>query len=170
MASNTSNNTKPEYAAVAMIELEGTLTCSVCLDIFKSPQVLQCQHSLCRACAQVLMHNNQVLCPECREVTEEARIKTNFSLQSVSEWYKKEHEKQPADTLCTKAVNTSSSGSKKLKKQDSKNVCVLCDMNEALFYCQTCERCLCSVCRQSHVKITACKEDDAEKMQTTSCR
>ncbi|KAK7486454.1 hypothetical protein BaRGS_00022255 [Batillaria attramentaria] len=50
------------------------LTCSLCLGQFNNPKFLQCYHSFCERCLTALVQNSarrtQVICPECRQVTQ----------------------------------------------------------------------------------------------------
>ena len=52
------------------------LECAICLERFKEPKVLACQHSYCRKCLKRLVADVdgrrdmfQVKCPECRRKT-----------------------------------------------------------------------------------------------------
>lgn len=50
-------------------QLEQMLTCAICLDKFKNPRLLPCQHSFCGdACMEGLVDyaRRQIKCPECR--------------------------------------------------------------------------------------------------------
>ena len=54
-------------------ELKQEITCPLCLDIFKEPKLLSCDHVYCRSpCLEVLLvrsKNSTISCPECRVVT-----------------------------------------------------------------------------------------------------
>lgn len=55
--------------ASAWSQLEQMLTCAICLDKFKNPRLLPCQHSFCGdACMDGLVDyaRRQIKCPECR--------------------------------------------------------------------------------------------------------
>ena len=46
------------------------LTCPVCLDRYKAPKLLPCQHTFCKKCLIDLKNNensNQISCPMCRK-------------------------------------------------------------------------------------------------------
>ncbi|KAL3871017.1 hypothetical protein ACJMK2_039041 [Sinanodonta woodiana] len=71
------------------------LTCPVCLELYKDPRVLPCQHSLCKSCL-VALHskkdkdsNCDIQCPSCRYIfnaTNETHIDAwphNFTLASI---------------------------------------------------------------------------------------
>lgn len=55
-------------------KLEDQLNCSVCLDIYKKPKLLQCFHVYCQKCLVQLVDQDQLghpflSCPTCRQVT-----------------------------------------------------------------------------------------------------
>jgi uncharacterized protein YbaR (Trm112 family) len=55
-------------------ELEEPLNCSICLDTYTDPKILQCFHVYCRQCLVPLVDRNQqgqlrLACPHCRQVT-----------------------------------------------------------------------------------------------------
>ena len=63
-----------EVAARALKKLEDQLTCTICLDAFKEPKMLQCFHVYCKDCLQRLVvqdRQGQVSfsCPTCRQST-----------------------------------------------------------------------------------------------------
>ena len=60
--------------AEALKKLEEQLNCSICLDIFTDPKLLQCFHVYCRQCLVPLVDRDQqghlgLSCPTCRRVT-----------------------------------------------------------------------------------------------------
>ncbi len=53
--------------------LENEVTCSLCLDLFKQPKKLPCDHVYCRDCLRGLALrslNATISCPECRTETQ----------------------------------------------------------------------------------------------------
>ena len=58
----------------AVKKLKDQLTCSVCLDIYTDPKVLQCHHTYCQKCLVGLVQQDQqgrltLACPTCHQVT-----------------------------------------------------------------------------------------------------
>ncbi len=56
------------------IKLEDQLNCSICLDTFTNPKLLQCSDIFCQQCLGRLMIRDQrgqpsLTCPTCRQVT-----------------------------------------------------------------------------------------------------
>ena len=61
-------------AGEAIKQLEEQLNCSICLDIYTDPKLLQCFHTYCRKCLVKLVVRDQqgdlsVTCPICRQAT-----------------------------------------------------------------------------------------------------
>ena len=58
-------------AEEAIKKLEEQLSCSICLDSYTDPKVLQCLHIYCQQCLVSLVGQDQqgVTCPACRQVT-----------------------------------------------------------------------------------------------------
>ena len=59
------------HEAIALKKLEEGLNCSICLDTYTDPKLLQCFHTYCRKCLVPLVDRNQLglTCPICRQVT-----------------------------------------------------------------------------------------------------
>ena len=61
-------------AVEALKKLEEGLSCSICLDTYTDPKLLQCNHVYCRQCLVPLVDRDQlgklgIACPTCRQVT-----------------------------------------------------------------------------------------------------
>ena len=61
-------------AGEAIRQLEAQLNCSICLDIYDDPKLLQCFHTYCRKCLVNLVVRDQqgdlfLTCPICRQAT-----------------------------------------------------------------------------------------------------
>lgn len=49
--------------------LDDILSCAICLDYYKHPRNLNCGHSFCTTCLQMIKINNEIVCPLCRNIT-----------------------------------------------------------------------------------------------------
>jgi len=63
-------------------------TCSICLQIYKNPKVLPCQHFYCEECLIKLEKDKRITCPECRNVVDVPdegvkEFKTNFFINHL---------------------------------------------------------------------------------------
>ena len=61
-------------AEMQLVKLEDQLLCSICLDTYTDPKLLQCFHSYCRRCLVPLVVPDQrgqlgITCPTCRHPT-----------------------------------------------------------------------------------------------------
>lgn len=113
-------------------ELEGLLTCSVCLEFFTNPKTLPCHHSFCQVCLENLPQETprSLSCPTCRHRTDlpnggAAALSAAFYLDKCTEIYSQ------------------------MKKDVS---CDNCGENNATGYCQKCHRSLCTKCIELHNK------------------
>ena len=63
-----------KMAEKALKKVEDQLNCSVCLDIFTDPKLLQCLHVFCQTCLRKLVFRDEqgqlvLSCPNCRHIT-----------------------------------------------------------------------------------------------------
>nr|XP_023697693.1 E3 ubiquitin-protein ligase TRIM39-like isoform X4 [Paramormyrops kingsleyae] len=71
----------------ALEELHGELTCSVCLDLFREPVILECGHHFCRVCITQCWDakpEESPTCPQCRK-TCTSNLRPNSLLCNVVE-------------------------------------------------------------------------------------
>uniref|UniRef100_A0A3Q0SGL1 Tripartite motif containing 35-13 n=1 Tax=Amphilophus citrinellus TaxID=61819 RepID=A0A3Q0SGL1_AMPCI len=63
---------------------EEDLTCTVCLDIFKDPVVLPCNHSFCNICLQTWWSDKSVCeCPVCKRKSSRSDPHRNLALEKM---------------------------------------------------------------------------------------
>ena len=116
--------------------LEKEVTCSLCLDLFKQPKKLPCDHVYCRDCLRGLALrslNATISCPECRTVTQVPgndvnNFPTAFQTNRLIEAFQQVQIR----------VET-----------DSPNVSEMCQVHPAqqlAIYCETCKKQLCRDC------------------------
>ncbi|XP_056389164.1 E3 ubiquitin/ISG15 ligase TRIM25-like [Hyla sarda] len=76
---------------MATLALKYDLTCSICLDFYTCPVILDCGHNFCRVCIQQLIEQQAEngYCPECRRTCSPENLhRVNFKLGSIAEYYK----------------------------------------------------------------------------------
>ena len=116
--------------------LEKEVTCALCLDLFKQPKKLPCDHVYCRDCLRGLALrslNATISCPECRTLTQVPGIDVNnfptaFQTNRLIEAFKQVQIR----------VET-----------DSPNVTEMCQVHptqQLAIYCETCKKQLCRDC------------------------
>ncbi len=127
------------------------LNCSICLETYTDPKILQCFHVYCQKCLDKLVSKDRqgqlsLICPTCRQVTQvpangtvdlHAAFQTNRLLESVDE-----HEKAKArrESVDSKAEGLS------LNMAKSITSCSEHDGRELELFCETCEKLICCVC------------------------
>uniref|UniRef100_A0A8C8S0C0 Uncharacterized protein n=1 Tax=Pelusios castaneus TaxID=367368 RepID=A0A8C8S0C0_9SAUR len=80
----------PAQAAMAATNPAKTLqdetSCPICLEYFKDPVVLDCDHNFCRACITQCWEGSQTLsCPQCRQTCPEKNLRPNRQLRTIVE-------------------------------------------------------------------------------------
>lgn len=79
-----------------MASLEEMITCSQCSEVYREPKTLDCQHTFCKSCLVLVSSHNaqqegsgegQIVCPQCREVTEKSlqELSTSFAVDNLIE-------------------------------------------------------------------------------------
>ena len=116
--------------------LEKEVTCALCLDLFKDPKKLPCDHVYCRECLRGLALrslNATIFCPECRTLTQVPgndvnNFPTAFRINRLIEAFQQVQIR----------VET-----------DSPNVTEMCQFHPTqplVIYCETCKKQLCRDC------------------------
>lgn len=72
---------------VSLPDLEDSLLCPICLEVFKEPLMLQCGHSYCKGCLVSLSCHldSELRCPVCRQKVDGSSSPPNVSLTRVIE-------------------------------------------------------------------------------------
>lgn len=127
-----------------MEQFDQLLTCCICLDRYKTPKLLPCQHSYClNPCMEGLVDyvKRQVKCPECRA---EHRIPyngiegfpTNYTLQKFLELHSEITGELPdlnADAIMSR--------------------CAVCSEKAYVNPCAHCDKKVCDTCKDAHNDI-----------------
>ena len=134
--------------------LEDLVTCPVCLEIFNDPHALPCLHTFCLKCAKRLkMEDGKFECPTCRNPTELSELKKEFKTEQLLGVYKASQQSDNAPTL---------------QDDVAKEVCDLCEEKPVMYKCHKCGKVICQTCKKAHIKISECKDTDAEMISTLS--
>ena len=136
-------------AEEAIKKLEEQLNCSICLDIFTDPKLLQCFHVYCRKCLVPLVDRDQwgklgLTCPICRQVTPisdrgVAGLQPAFHINHLLELHESFQKVDPAATL-QGAAPTDVNPVKKVRH------CFVHEGKELELYCETCGELICYIC------------------------
>ena len=128
-------------------QLEEQLNCSICLDTYTDPKLLQCFHVYCRQCLVPLVDRDQrgqlgITCPICRQVTPVpdrgvAGLQSAFHINrflKIKESFQRSE--NPAATLEEADVNPVKNASH----------CFVHEGKELELYCETCGELICMRC------------------------
>ncbi|XP_066473026.1 zinc finger protein RFP-like [Tiliqua scincoides] len=112
-------------------ELCDEATCSICLEYFKDPVILDCGHNFCQACLTQCWgeFDRGISCPQCRETAQPRNFRPNWQLANVVEIIKKlEEEGRVEDQagLCERHQEPL----KLFCKDDQTSICVVCDRSK----------------------------------------
>ena len=137
----------------ALERVEDQLKCSICLDIFTNPKLLQCLHVFCQTCLVKLVYRNErkklvLSCPHCRQ---ETRVPTNGvaclqpafhinHLLDIAEDLKRERE-APAREVGAGRVDNAPP-----QPQEGVSFCSEHGEERLKLYCETCGELICYQC------------------------
>ena len=124
-------------------DLEKEVTCPLCLEPFKEPKKLPCDHVYCKGCLKGLALRSldkSISCPECRNVTgipnnDVNKLPTDFRMNRLVELVKKVK------------INTNNS---------TKNSCTVHKDQQLDIYCETCKTMVCHDCVTKEHKYHKC--------------
>ena len=137
----------PEMAEKVLEKLEEQLNCSICLDTYTDPKLLQCFHVYCRQCLVPLVDRDQqgqlgLTCPICRQVTpipgRVAGLQSAFHINRLLEI--KESFQNPAATPEEAEPTDVNPVDKKVSH------CIVHEGKELELYCETCGELICTWC------------------------
>ena len=128
-------------------QLEEQLNCSICLDTYTDPKLLQCFHVYCQQCLVPLVDRNQqgqlgLTCPSCRQVTPVpdrgvASLQSAFLVNRLLEI--RESSQNPAATPVREAPAD-------VNPDEMANNCYFHEGKELELYCETCGELICWKC------------------------
>ena len=116
--------------------LEEELTCALCLDLFKEPKKLPCDHVYCRDCLRSLALRSQnatISCPECHTLTQipgsdVSNFPTAFRVNRLIEAFQRVHIREEN------------------KSHNVTEMCYVHPTQQLAIYCGTCKKQLCRDC------------------------
>ncbi|XP_055355465.1 LOW QUALITY PROTEIN: RING finger protein nhl-1-like [Paramacrobiotus metropolitanus] len=124
-------------------QLEALMTCCICMDRFRVPKMLPCQHSFCGHCLEGLYDwvKRQIKCPECRtehHCSNPENYPTNLTMVRFMEVHIEAMGGDPGEAMQAPPV---------LQR------CTVCGDNAELKNCAHCDRKVCNDCRDGHAEI-----------------
>ena len=138
----------------ALKNLQEQLNCSICLDIYTDPKLLQCFHVFCRQCLVPLGVRDQqgqlsLTCPTCRQVTPipdrgVSGLQPAFHINNLHQIYK-----DSVKNLQSPAATPEGAVGGTTVNSPSRNVVQCCFEHaeeELKLYCETCGELICYQC------------------------
>ncbi|XP_006009028.2 E3 ubiquitin-protein ligase TRIM41-like [Latimeria chalumnae] len=122
--------------------LGAELYCSICLDLYKDPVILECSHNFCRACISQVWDKaaGRLSCPECRQVFHNWNMKPNRTLTNIVQKYKNIDLEEQQHQASRERDEVKEKGfyceehEEKLKlfcEEDQEMICVVCGMSQS---------------------------------------
>ncbi|XP_078542621.1 E3 ubiquitin-protein ligase TRIM39-like [Lissotriton helveticus] len=119
-------------AAAQVRNLKDEATCSICLEYFTDPVIIDCGHNFCRSCITQSWEgrDGNFPCPQCREISTGRSLRPNRQLGNMVEMVKQLHlppVEPPQENLCVKHEE-------KLRlfcDEDQRVICVVCRESKA---------------------------------------
>ena len=141
-----------EMAEKVVQKLEEQLNCSICLDTYTNPKLLQCFHVYCKECLVRLVARDQrgqlsLTCPNCRQATPipdtgVSGLQSAFHIYHLLEIVE-EHKKEKDTTI---AETTEESVATGVALQQQSFHCSEHVDEELKLYCETCSEVICYKC------------------------
>ncbi|XP_043942120.1 zinc-binding protein A33-like [Protopterus annectens] len=120
------------------------INCSVCLELFSHPVILECGHNFCRACIDAVWDNAQSLsCPECREQFAVRKYTVNRLLAVLVERVRKQEQDQKDNT-------TEPRQNEEADDQGARQKLCGEHKEELYLFCEEDETLACSMCIPEH--------------------
>ncbi|XP_063069942.1 E3 ubiquitin-protein ligase TRIM39-like [Engraulis encrasicolus] len=107
---------------------ESSFSCPYCLEVFKDPVIMECSHSVCKACAEKYWElKGHQECPVCRKRFFNSKLQSNIALRNLCDnFIAQQRTSVVSELLC-------SLHSEKLKLfclEDKQPVCVVCQTSK----------------------------------------
>uniref|UniRef100_A0A914CKS9 RING-type domain-containing protein n=1 Tax=Acrobeloides nanus TaxID=290746 RepID=A0A914CKS9_9BILA len=148
VSSETTSIIKPNMGFVNPLQkIEELLTCPICLDRYKQPKLLPCQHTFCLPCldsyADTVLRN--LKCPECRAEHQipfdgVKSFQTNYTLTGFLDIHLEASDENSAELAAY------------IQRYNLER-CRICDEKAELELCPHCERRACVECRSNHMEM-----------------
>ena len=131
---------EPVSVAEVLKKLADQLECSICLDSFTDPKLLQCFHVFCKDCLEPLVlrdqHGLSLRCPNCRRST----LLPANGVSGLQPAFHVHHLLEIRDAL------------QKVKQgqEGQKTLCEKCNKREVNGFCRDCGEFICNMCIEMH--------------------
>ncbi|RUS92077.1 hypothetical protein EGW08_000101 [Elysia chlorotica] len=149
------------------------LICPLCLEQFKSPKVLPCQHTFCLECIRSYVVarglDNTIPCPLCKEIAnipnnDVSKFKNNFMIVSLLQFVENTATKAESPTANNLDIVLNNS-------QASEDGCGACgETTPMTSFCPVCLLWLCSICTKAHLRLPATAQHELMSSKQVDAR
>lgn len=138
-----------------LVDLQESLTCSVCTNLFGNPRTLPCQHVFCSECLHQYLEawtkEGKVNCPLCR-------VETPVPSTGLEGFQKAFHHASQVEIYKTmQAQFTTALSSSQNQQENATNTVCKFHKQEMTHFCETCTQLICNSCSEqthkSHKKV-----------------
>ncbi|XP_038065192.1 E3 ubiquitin-protein ligase TRIM71-like [Patiria miniata] len=129
---------------------QGHLECTICIQRFNRPKILDCLHSFCLGCLEDYKRTQypsspKLPCPLCRKET----VLPDNGIAGLSNYF-----------AMTALVEEFTHQENLVKRQKSRIVCEVCEDDEAISRCTDCKEYLCCECQRAHQRAVKTKKHE----------
>lgn len=155
-----------EELTYSLDDIQKLLQCSICLDRFKQPKLLPCQHTFCQEpCLEGLVrgYSLNLKCPECRAehrlpYNGVAGFPNNLTIKSFLDLRRKRTRNDSGDVERGGGAGAASADCGQIEQPvpstaaASRSGCANCNRETFLAKCSHCTQILCEPCTKSHIE------------------
>ncbi|KAM9120249.1 E3 ubiquitin-protein ligase TRIM39-like [Pangshura tecta] len=111
--------------------LQEEAACPICLEYFKDPVIIDCEHNFCRACIAQCWEgsNTDISCPQCRETVQQGNLRPNRKLANVVEIAKRLSLQAAKGAGEERVCGEHQETLKLFCEEDQTSVCVVCHLS-----------------------------------------
>ncbi|CAF3687219.1 unnamed protein product [Rotaria socialis] len=128
-SSSSINTVRSNYGSKNILQL---ITCPICLEVFREPIQLPCQHNFCKSCLERITVDRWSRCPVCRGC-----YRVPFAGVASFEVNR---------TIINLLENHSYAESRPMLQAK----CALCKLEDTITICEHCREAICCKCRREH--------------------
>ncbi|CAM2101593.1 unnamed protein product [Caretta caretta] len=112
--------------------LQDEMTCPICLEYFKDPVSLDCDHSFCKACITQCWWGfaTDISCPQCREIFPERNLRPNRQLRNIVEAARELRLQTGRESGPERLCEKHKEPLKLFCKEDEIRICLVCDRSK----------------------------------------
>ena len=164
------------------------MECGLCLEVYKTPRVLPCQHCFCENCLKQLIRNNAnpngtFKCPSCRRKVDIPKKGTtgfpiSFTLNKLQDALGKSGKQKKcsplphhstSETRCDNPTAKRGGASRGLGRISVESIfCEKHPKNQLSLYCEDCTEAMCTECIVNHKRHAIINQEEKARLEKTS--